>query len=185
MPADVEPAASKTVPGPPEVEPGALNKPDPQAFLDWEGDLCDEANRHYVQYCQTCTLATTVLLGFIFDSIYKSASSSTSAPIPVLIWIGWFASLASLACGMMYLYRSAGALFGTARKARNIANLMKEGKPEEARKLYHDMNHSLEGSTRQRETEGGPYRPGHGWIVAQSYLLGAALVLVSLRLFCR
>jgi hypothetical protein len=86
---------------------------------------------------------------------------------------------------MMYLYRSAGALFETARKARNIADLMKNGKRKEARELYYNMKSSLGGDTQHEAAEGGPYRPGHGWIVAQSCLLGAALFLVSLRLFCR
>lgn len=167
-----------------------VDQSDEQRYLDWEGQLCDEANRHYLQYCQSCAVATTVLLGFIFDSVYKGTnllivSPSVSVTVPILIKIGWFGALLSLVCGLMYLFGSANRLFETARGARRIANEAATNHKEKALKDFYDLKNSLEGTTRREGTDEGPYRPGHRWLLAQTWLLGIALVLTSVQLFCR
>ena len=161
-----------------------------QSYWGWAKELTQEANSNYLHYSDACTVATTVLLGFIFNSVYNGTSSTAAQPssgvhVSLLIKMGWFAAFASLTCGLAYLRCSANTLFETARKARKIAKEYADGHQEEGQKLYDDMICWLQGGKKGNSADNGPYNPGYGYVVAQACLLGIAIVLTSWQLFFR
>jgi hypothetical protein len=174
----------------PKPEAKTLDTSDEKTYMDWAKDLSNDANSEYLQYSGACTVAATLLLGFIFSSVHSgssTASTETSSGTLVSIFIksGWTAAFASLLCGLWYLRRSANTLFETARKARKIAKECRDGHQEEAGKLYDDMIAWLQGSRSANTADEGPYHPGYGYVVAQACLLAIAIILTSWQLLFR
>jgi len=171
---------------PPREEGSDKEMPEEQDFERWTQELTRQANEHYLKYCEASVVATTVLLGFIFDSVRNPGPSGAVAGcVPRwLTALGWCSALLSLGCGLFYILRSADTLFRYAKKSDGIRQSMSGGRYGQADRDYDRLFSPTDGGEKG-DSVPGPFRRDHGWLVAQTWALFIGILLMSLSLFFR
>ena len=108
----------------------------PQELLKAAGDYLHEAGDYLHDFSGGVTLATTVLLGFIFNSVLGSgASRVTPEAQQATLKLAWDTGILSILCGFLYMLAFSGVSASAALAVSCSIDEKESAKPEIAKRL--------------------------------------------------